>query len=52
MSRSLTFLFCDADRKMANARAWVQRSRAIMMPGACAVGAYKLMAPMGRRLTC
>jgi anti-sigma B factor antagonist len=34
MSRSFTLPFCDADRRMANARAWVQCSVAMTMPRA------------------
>jgi anti-anti-sigma factor len=34
MSRSFTLLFCDADRRMANARSWVQCSVAMTMPSA------------------
>jgi len=34
MSRSFTLLFCDAVRKMANARAWLQPSLAMTIPSA------------------
>ena len=34
MSRSLTLLFCEADRRIANARSWVQRCLAMMIPSA------------------
>jgi hypothetical protein len=34
MSRSLTLVFWDAACKIANARAWVQRSWAMITPSA------------------
>jgi 2-desacetyl-2-hydroxyethyl bacteriochlorophyllide A dehydrogenase len=34
ISRSFTLLFCEADRKIANARSWVQCSLAMMIPRA------------------
>src|SRR5579875_2423848 len=38
-SRSFTLPFCDADRMISNARAWVQRSLAMTIPRAWSITA-------------
>jgi hypothetical protein len=37
ISRSLTLLFCDAERKIEKARSCVQRSLAMIMPSAWSI---------------